>query len=268
MSWLRLDDGFAQHPKVAALSDREFRHWIRLLTWCARYKTGGDVPDYALRELAIGSKVRAAFVELGLLDEDDEGLTVHDWEQFNPPSGAERQKRYRDRKKNATRNVTRYVTSDEPLARARQRAGNGNGVEALGKNVNPSELLAQAWLAHAPPLIRHEPGYFDTKTKRKADEAAERFGLETLTEAIDRYAVVLEGPEYEFNHRYPFADFMARDRKEPGCSYFLDDGCFDQWRRSNGRRGGLSAEEIMEQAQAEAQREAQGSPLRAIGGGA
>ena len=30
MSWLRIDDGFAAHPKIAALSDKDLRVWLRV----------------------------------------------------------------------------------------------------------------------------------------------------------------------------------------------------------------------------------------------
>lgn len=102
MSWLRLDDGFPQHPKIAALTDRQFRDWLTLLAYCARYKTGGEVPEGSLRVLGVRSASVAAFQELGLLED----LTVHDWEKYNPadPTNAERQARHRTRKRNAPRN--------------------------------------------------------------------------------------------------------------------------------------------------------------------
>ena len=134
MGWLRLDDGFAMHPKVAALNDRDYRAWTKVLLYCARYRTEGDVPEHAFHEITVTTPSRRRFIELGLLDVDEEGfVTVHDWSDFNKPdpTNAERQARWRERQRNAKRNagrnaltVTDTVTRNAPsLARAQPRAG-------------------------------------------------------------------------------------------------------------------------------------------------
>ena len=85
MSWLRLDDGFAAHPKLVQLTDRDFRTWIRVLCWCARYHTKGVLPHRATEEitgLTAGFAQRAT--ALHLLDSYPNSLgIVHDWELYN-----------------------------------------------------------------------------------------------------------------------------------------------------------------------------------------
>lgn len=44
MSWLKLDDNFADHPKVLGLSDAAFRVHIKALCYCARHLTDGIIP--------------------------------------------------------------------------------------------------------------------------------------------------------------------------------------------------------------------------------
>jgi hypothetical protein len=115
MGWLRLDDGFAMHPKIAALSDRDYRAWTKVLLYCARYRTQGDVPDHAFREIGINAQSRRKFIAVGLLDLDADGITsIHDWADFNPPdpTNAERQKRWRERQKEAKRNAGRNTRSN------------------------------------------------------------------------------------------------------------------------------------------------------------
>lgn len=120
MSWLRLDDGFASHPKVAGLTDREFRVWVRLLLFCARYRTKGFV-DIPVVLAEVGGLTRPMLDRLklrGLLDQSDDperpGLIVHDWLEYNDrPDGdytaAERQarKRARDANRDGARDSTR-----------------------------------------------------------------------------------------------------------------------------------------------------------------
>ena len=51
MSWLRLDDGFARHPKVLELSEAQRWRWVVLLSDCARHERGGKVSSAMLREV-------------------------------------------------------------------------------------------------------------------------------------------------------------------------------------------------------------------------
>lgn len=48
MSWVRLDDGFADHPKIAALDDRAFRIHIWALCYSARHLTDGFLAQEVL----------------------------------------------------------------------------------------------------------------------------------------------------------------------------------------------------------------------------
>lgn len=85
MAWLRIDDGFADHPKIVQLGKPEQRWtWLEVLTYCARQRTAGKVPA------GINDVIRRATpaflkrcVAVGLLDEKDGALSVHDWDIYN-----------------------------------------------------------------------------------------------------------------------------------------------------------------------------------------
>jgi hypothetical protein len=51
MSWVKLDDGFADHPKVSDLSDAAFRLHITALCWIARQETDGVVSEKQARKM-------------------------------------------------------------------------------------------------------------------------------------------------------------------------------------------------------------------------
>ncbi len=109
MTWLRIDDAFPQHPKLVELARSDRWTWLEILAYCARYKTEGRVPS-AIREAvpAASPKLLARFVDVGLLDEHEHGLEVHDWRDYNPkdPTAADRVKRYRHRNGGVTEPVT------------------------------------------------------------------------------------------------------------------------------------------------------------------
>jgi len=86
MAWLRIDDGFAQHPKIVQLSAKDRWTWLELLCYCARYRTEGQVPG-GIAEVVRGCT--PAFLtrcgELRLLDKTGEDLyEIHDWIEYNP----------------------------------------------------------------------------------------------------------------------------------------------------------------------------------------
>jgi hypothetical protein len=106
MSWLKLDDRFAQHPKLTQLSRSDRWTWVEILCYCARYETDGFVPE-TLKEAvpkASADYLNRAY-ELGLLDLTSDGeeslFRIHDWTVYNPrdPLKSERQARWRRRKR-------------------------------------------------------------------------------------------------------------------------------------------------------------------------
>jgi hypothetical protein len=106
MSWLRLDDDFASHPKIAALTDRQFRVWMRVLCYCGKHQDP-TVDRVAIREVkGLTSRSVLRFAQLELLDKSGRDYEVHDWPLYQPKdtTGAERQARWRARRNAASNN--------------------------------------------------------------------------------------------------------------------------------------------------------------------
>lgn len=94
MSWLKVDDSFLDHPKVLALPDSVIVAWLKIASWCAKYRTNGCISRENAKVLTSTKKV-ARLVKAGLLDElDAKGseLTVHDWSDYNPTASESLQK--------------------------------------------------------------------------------------------------------------------------------------------------------------------------------
>jgi len=129
MSWLRVDDRFADHPKIGALTDREFRIWVRTLCYCARYRDPTVDAATIAGVSGLDSKKVGRFLEVELLDQTGDSLVIHDWNEYAPkdPSGADRQAKWRAaRNGRVTDTVTEEVTAPdryETVSRAQERAG-------------------------------------------------------------------------------------------------------------------------------------------------
>lgn len=118
MAWAAIDDKMPHHPKVTALTDREFRAWVCAITYSQQYNTRGHIPRHALDSIPRAStKVAGRLVQVGLWDEHpDDGWVIHDFDDWNPDL-SKRREQARERKR-------------------RQRASGGdvtptNGVTAL-----------------------------------------------------------------------------------------------------------------------------------------
>lgn len=102
MPWVKLDDRFPSHRKIALLSDRAFRLHVAAICWCAENLTDGRITD---RELTLVTRVRGVkatakqLEDAGLWDRTDDGWAIHDYLDYNPS----RDQVLADRKKNAER---------------------------------------------------------------------------------------------------------------------------------------------------------------------
>jgi hypothetical protein len=110
MPWVKLDDRFPSHRKIALLSDRAFRLHVSAMCWCAENLTDGRIGD---RELGLVTRVRGVkatakqLEDAGLWDRTEDGWEIHDYLDYNPSReqvlierkrNAERQERFRRRR--------------------------------------------------------------------------------------------------------------------------------------------------------------------------
>jgi hypothetical protein len=107
MSWARLDDNIAHHPKILRAGPEAAFFWVLCLTYSQRFLTDGHVPDAALG--AVGSwpaararQLAAKLVQVRLLERCSDGYVVHDYLQYNKPAAVAR----------AERDATSRVRSD------------------------------------------------------------------------------------------------------------------------------------------------------------
>lgn len=88
MAWVKIDDSFADHPKVVALPDKALALWIRAACYCARHLTDGVIPSGALRPLGGTRAAAKALVSARLWEETEGGYRFHDWAEYQPTRDA------------------------------------------------------------------------------------------------------------------------------------------------------------------------------------
>jgi hypothetical protein len=98
--WVKLDDGFGQHPKVQAISDAALRLHIEAMCYSAAYLTDGRVPRSLVARRFPAAR---SLVEIGLWEAEQagSGWRIHDWAEYQPPAESVRKRRARDAERQA-----------------------------------------------------------------------------------------------------------------------------------------------------------------------
>lgn len=141
MAWLKMDDGFAEHAKIGALTDRSFRLHVTGLCYCARNLTDGVLDERALRIVcaivASGNLRRnvAELVEAGLWHPLGDGYEINDFLDYNPTAARVKEEREKAR---------------DRVRRHRSRNSDGNGVTNGVRNGTPSRPVPVTPDASAP----------------------------------------------------------------------------------------------------------------------
>ena len=116
MGWVRLDDNFADHPKVVGLSDTAFRLFITGLCYSNRQLTDGVIP-YQIVNSWVGDNPMKPSDELedqNLWERVDKGFLIRSYAEYQPTK----------EKVNKKRNEAK-----ERLRRYREKHGNANETE-------------------------------------------------------------------------------------------------------------------------------------------
>jgi hypothetical protein len=97
MAWVKLDDHFAEHPKIATAGP--LAGWLHVcaLCYCNRHLTDGFIParvvgtlaDFAgINDEASGEanpkQLASILLDVGLWEEDEGGYRIHDYLEYNP----------------------------------------------------------------------------------------------------------------------------------------------------------------------------------------
>jgi hypothetical protein len=90
MTWLKLDDQFHRHEKIAPLSDRAFRLHVTVLLECSAKLTDGKLPERLLQFLPRAprgktlSRVVDELLGSGVWERIGTDIVVHDFLDWNP----------------------------------------------------------------------------------------------------------------------------------------------------------------------------------------
>lgn len=128
MTWFKVDDQLAFHPKIIACTPTAIALWVRAGAWSAGHLTDGCLPAAMISPLGYRKRDAEKLVEVGLWEAHKDGYRFRNWEEYQPTKAQveeereqnkARQQAWRDRRRNVVRNavtdtVTDVVTNSAP----------------------------------------------------------------------------------------------------------------------------------------------------------
>lgn len=174
MTWIKLDDGFPNNPKIVGLSDHSFRLYIAGLCYSGKYLTDGFIPEAVVAQFGDPTEL----LEKGLWEETFDGIQIGNYTEYQTPKAEvekkreqsrERGERYRSRVTNAsitltdnriqnTDNINNYW--DEFWKIYPLKVGKGAALKAFDKAIRratPQEIIDGAKRYADDP--NRNPGY-------------------------------------------------------------------------------------------------------------
>jgi hypothetical protein len=243
MTWVRLDDGWYDHPKFLNVGDAARLLWVQGLTWSARHTTDGHVSrKAAARFLQTKRNLGIAISELvraGLWVATEDGYLIHDYSDYQTSSeqikaeraaNRERVRRWRDRQSNA---VTSPITdlqcngiNNGLRGGARASAGLLSGFDLGGsKGADPATLDVATRIA--TEIRRHELfGSLDAAAIGRAHAERTITGgprIEWMLRAIDECATKHIGLGLNAQALQSRLDGFIRNARKPRESNGADD---------------------------------------------
>lgn len=202
MTWVKLDDTFADHPKVVAAGDAAAWLYVCGLLYCSRHLTDGFIPHEALDRLNSQRgkpKLAARLIEVVLWHEADGGWTVHDYlgrqsskETVEKKRADTRERVRKHREKQRAGNSVSSAAETEPEDREQSaEEGQEHRASPSGSAVAKPELVPfeadfnRTW-EHYPRKEARKAALKQYQARRRADvDPAE------LHQATQRYAHVV-----------------------------------------------------------------------------
>jgi len=103
MTWFRVDDTLAAHPKTRRAGLAAMGLWTVAGSWSSQQLTEGFVPTWFVETWPQGKKLAAQLVRAGYWEtaeiEDEQGWQFHDWTDANPTAEKEKDRRRKARER-------------------------------------------------------------------------------------------------------------------------------------------------------------------------
>lgn len=141
MSWAKIDDHLAHHPKIVRAGNEAVGVWIRAISWCTAHETDGEIARETLEGLTGTARFATCIRQLllaGLLHKTGrDKYAIHDFLEWNP--SAKESQEYRDHISKVRSEAGRIggLKSASSKSSKTSKKGSKKGSNLLGKQTSP-----------------------------------------------------------------------------------------------------------------------------------
>lgn len=205
MNWVKLHNGFPDHPKVALAGWKAAWLYVCGLTYCSRYLTDGLIPKAQVKRLTDMPKAEveaARLVTVGLWLEHDQHYEVHDYLAFQTSAEKVEAEREAGRKRAAASAAARakkprsFATSSgedaQPDSDVDVDTSSSSGTDS------PTTLLGGVEEEEEPDITEAQQAELDRRwANRNSPDCIAKYGpvgnpfgwrMKTLTDILEHYA--------------------------------------------------------------------------------
>ncbi len=167
MSWFRVDDTLAAHPKTRKAGLAAMGLWTVAGSWSSQQLTEGFVPEWFVATWPQGKKLARQLVVAGMWEPakegDEQGWLFHDWIDSNPTAEKEKERRRKARDRQRRLREKSAAKREEALDKALEEAVS-RGTSRVTDSVS-----------HGAPS-RPDPSRPSLPTEERKDEDSSRGG--------------------------------------------------------------------------------------------
>jgi hypothetical protein len=182
MGWVRLDDNFADHPKVIALSDPAFRLYIQALCYSNRQLTDGFIPLPVYLNLSKEADEAELLIDAGLWE------SVHSTQSGSSATVGYQIRSYSEYQPTKEKVNEKRDAAKERLRKFREKQG--NTVETRNKHLpqpNPTQPIPNPNINtkdnYFPETVDDEPDYLPTTLLPRNHHA--KLSVQSIVEKLE-----------------------------------------------------------------------------------
>jgi hypothetical protein len=161
-TWIRIEDTMPEHPKFLKAGPRASWLFISTLCWSARLLTDGKVPAEAFPRIMPEPDIAdlvALLVEIGLLEQTDDGYQIHNYEHYQRTRAQVEE----DREKNRKRQQKVRKPDVTPMSQRDKSVTNAD-VTDLSRRDTPVTGVPVSRLRHADVTVPESESESDVET--------------------------------------------------------------------------------------------------------
>ena len=177
MTWVKLDDGFYDHPKVEGLSLAAVGLWTLCASYAGKHLSDGFVSDTRVQRLGGTDSLAGELIDAGLWDAVDDGIQFHDWAEYQFTRAAVEEKRASDRERQRRRRRDKGTGQYASTRESGRESGRESASESDREPTRESDRESQHESQHESHGVSRRDTHRDSQRESQGESQGESRGV-------------------------------------------------------------------------------------------